>query len=518
MPLDDLEGSFRTPTTTNIETQFKRDIRVHAPGVSTDDGTLADIDAKTEASMLAPIYYNSQLAGNAAASLGDMSLTQLRNLATQVLGLPDLLPATGSSGYGLVQATLSGGAIANGATCTDPLTNNQYQAVTSTGNTQTYQDGAPLLIVSVPSQTGPQTNCAAGTVLTWDNPQTGIYPKIIVQGDSNGNGLSGGSPQETQTQLLNRIQQAYADPPQGGNDATVRAAARSTKGIGIEQVWTYPAIWMTGTDGFVFTLIPQTLADGVTPIPSTRIPNGAQMSTVLAQVEGILPGDDCTIACSLVAMPQPIALAIVWNSSASGWTDANPWPRWAPLQPVAVIAATSPLAFTIDCSGITVSGNPQTAPAAGMHVAFFNKSTNAFVQKTILTATLVTGSQYAIVCDPTFGASDTVYTPTVGDWLCPMSPSLQLLVPLAYTAIAGLGPSEQVSNPFDAGVRWKRIPESPGAWPSLIGSKFLNPFTEDASIDNANCLYPVTPYQTPIGIRAVSSNLLVEGGVYAFAQ
>jgi hypothetical protein len=188
-------------------------------------------------------------------------------------------------------------------------------------------------------------------------------------------------------------------------------------------------------------------------------------------VQGQFPADDGLFDCLLLAQPVSIVIRLTWSDGAAAWTDAVPWPPYyaftATPAAMVVTSATSPVAFSVDCTVGNRAG--AVAPQAGNNIAVYNAAAGAFEQKRILG---VTGTgPWALTVDTTNGVSDTTYTPVVGQRVSPWSDSLNSLVPPVIAFLGTMGPGEQFFTFFDPGLRQRRSPPSPRFWPSVITSR-----------------------------------------------
>jgi hypothetical protein len=124
------------------------------------------------------------------------------------------------------------------------------------------------------------------------------------------------------------------------------------------------------------------------------------------------------------------------------------------------------------------------------------------VRKKILSASLVSGSTYDLVIDSTAGASDTSFVPSVGQFVCPWSDSLALLVSTLLAQVDALGPGEQTSDLFDPGVRRRRGVDA--RYPYTIEESFLAPFFAVPALKGVKLKEPTTPLTVSTGSAGVS--------------
>jgi hypothetical protein len=490
MALTDLPGTFVVPTRPEIFARWLSDYKLRQPGADVGAGGQPYIDGQVVTDLVLPIYADAAAAGN-NVTLENKTSAGLEIEAVN-LGLPARLPPGGSTGFVLANASVGGGLVLQGAEIRHAATGLRFQCLV----TAVYADQQPVPIQGL--DTGPSTNLAASTVLKWTTPPAGIGPSATVVADANGKGLTGGRDQETDPEIILRIQDARANPAAAGNSAAVRRFAKDgakALGIPIQEVFVYSTTAGPGSTAFCFTVRPGTPG-------ASRAPSNVQIAQILAFLIGPLPFDDGLFACSILETGVVLQLKVQWAHGATGWADASPWP---PLG-TAVSAVTDALNFSVASS---------IAPQVGQSFAFYDTANGAFVRKRVLT---VTGAgPYAIVCDSTNGASDTSYTPTVGELPCPWSDSLSVLVQPLLTQFGALGPGEMVTSFLEPGLRQRRDPPSPDLWPSTLRNKDLElalgiiPQVSDVTVYS-----PTLPNATTVGTPNVSVNLQVVSKILAF--
>ncbi len=158
-----------------------------------------------------------------------------------------------------------------------------------------------------------------------------------------------------------------------------------------------------------------------------------------------------------------------------------------------------------------------TTPLVGQTIGFYDASVQLFQRKRIGTvAVVVAGKSWDITADTSNAASDTSYTPFVGQVASPYSGSLDALAPAIISYFDGLGPGEQVASFPDPCRRQRRQPSSPTTWPSTINSKLIAPILAVAAIENATVLLPANPFSTTVGTPGIQSFLITLGDLCAF--
>jgi hypothetical protein len=193
----------------------------------------------------------------------------------------------------------------------------------------------------------------------------------------------------------------------------------------------------------------------------------------------------------------------------AGFTDVAPWPPvGAGANAITVLSASGPLGFTLG-RGAGYTDIPD--PVVGQTIAFYNPATGTFVAKRISSVSKTLGSPpWTIACTSANGASDTSYTPAVGQMPCPWSPSLPALVPPLLAAFDAFGPGEQVASFFDAGRRQRRQPPPGADAPSAVGARLVNGVQDLAAVRDAQLVDPVPsalPVPTTVGAPGTLSYL-----------
>jgi uncharacterized phage protein gp47/JayE len=489
VPLENLPEGFTSPLRNEVRDKFQRDYRLRRPDAPIGEGSEAFLDGSLVADTLMPVYANASSIAR-GADLDDMTGPQLESEA-RALGLPDRLPESAGSGFAVISAASGGVFISTAREAKDQDTGLRFRCAAAA----TYSNGQTVPMVGI--DTGPSTNIAAGSTLRWVNPPPGLGSTATVQADAFGEGFTGGRLAESNDELRDRIRDARANPPAGGNAAQVRKLIKDAGkrlGIAIQEAFVYPAILGPGTTGFTFTLRPNRPG-------GSRAPTTLQLSQVLAFLEGELPSDDGLLPCTLIERPIRVNLAVKWAPGAAGWADTVPWPtsndEWV-VQDDGLLSATH---FVVYPSVLS------TFPQAGQTIAFFNKASGTFVRKRIGVVTPDGFGGYAIDVDTTNNASDTSYRPSVGEPVCPWSDSLDSIVPAIASGFDGIGPGEQAFS-FDEGYRQRRVPLDPVEWPSSVRFKMFAK-VDDLEVVGDLVWTSISPYSTPpIGSPGVSSSLL----------
>jgi uncharacterized phage protein gp47/JayE len=502
MPLDDLPGKLIVPGRDQERDRYRRDYELRKragdpTGTPIDTGPATEvwIDASTMADHTALLHADAVTIANGvtrATATGPALDAWAKRAGTKrqdAVGASGAVTAAGSTGgfpiYADDEIRISG---------------LRYRAKVG----GTYFPGD--LVDLVGFDTGPGTNQAAGVVGKWSATRPGLSPNATVAPQADGSGLSGGSDVENDGDLRARLDDLAANPPASGNDAEYRAVAQKTSGLSVQQPFTHDAIKGPGTIGLVFTLRPSQPG-------GNRIPSGTQIAEIAPAVTGSMPGNDSILVGTVVANPINVVLRIDWSRHVPGWADAAPWPTYSSSVMTQVKVGTTPTATAFTLTGCA------SAPPIGGTVAFFDKAGAAFREKRILTATSLGFGDYAVTCDVTGGASDTVYVPYPTQPVCPWSDSLTALAVPVLSYFDTLGPGEQIAPPFfDPGTRQRRMPASPAEWPSLVTNRVIAPLFKLAPIGDVTLQEPAVPYATPVGSPGILSYLTTLATLVAFPQ
>lgn len=482
MPLDDLPGKLIVPTRDDLITRYKRDYVMRVPGGHVDVGTQVDIDARLIADVTAPIYAN---AARIANSISRQNRSGVALDADAVSLGTTRLPASKAYGYVQISASSTGGTIPSGTV--GVISGYRYE-VTATA-LYVDKDWVPVRALDA----GTQSNQSAGALLSWLSPPAGIGPQALVVAAADGTGLTGGGNAESDEDLRRRLIKLAGDPPVSGNDAEYRKLVLETPGLPVEAAFTYPGILSSGTTSVVFT----TRGD-------TRIPTGPQIAAARAYVEGLMPASDVPLFATLLASPTTVALRVTWHPRTIGWANGVPWPANAST---VVVSATDATLFVV---------NGPAAPGVG-HVFGLWDSTSKIWRRKRVRSVLVSGSNYTIACDSSFGASDTSYVPVAGQLLSPWSDSLSLVSDVVLSEIAKLGPGEQTGVLVDYEQRMRRSPPGYQSWPSALTSRFAATLSEISSVSNVLVESPSIPYETPVGVPGSVSRIITLGDLHVRA-
>lgn len=506
---DELQTTINVLTRDEHAKAYLKSYKLRAPaGVDIGPKSQPDVEARADADVAMVLYADAQSIAQGKVIIGATGEDLLRK--AEAAGIEGKLPATGASGWVTIAASDTGGSIVEGRVLTHTQTKSRYQ-VTVGG---TYFSGNLCPVTGI--DTGTSTNLPIGSVLEWDEAPPGILPTAIVADDGEGDGLTGGRPEETDEELVQRIIEMRRDPATAGNAAEYRQAARKTPTLSIEQVFSYEAPFGPGTVAIVAMMRPAYPG-------ASRAPNLVHLAAIDAKIRNSgFPGDDGPFVCSLIEVPVDVHIGVQWTRAATGFSDQAVWPPYVAASPVRVSAATSATSFTLETS-VTIA-----SPKIGQTLAFYNGATRRFVRKRVLTVTEVTaGKKWTITCETVATASDTSFVPRAdlpavpGQVVSPWSDSLNMLVTPMLTYFGQLGPGEMVHLFWDEGTRQKRQPESPELWPHVISSRDLANAPPKAIVSDVVPYQPAsngTSYSTPVGLTGSLVYLLTLGDFAVFAK
>jgi uncharacterized phage protein gp47/JayE len=441
---------------------------VRVPDADTGDSSPVDTDARVAADIVMPLYAAAQI--NNDNTVLERSRAVAVDQWAQREGVSARKEAVGASG----NVEISGsGTIPENDELRHEASGLRYRVIT----TDSYADGDPCGIVG--KDTGPDTNLPAGTQLKWTSPRPGIGDYVTVLEQSDGSGLKGGANRENDEEYKSRIANEKQNRAASGNDSEYQLVAEATPTVAVQKAFTIPGVHGPGTTCVLFTVRPAHPG-------GSRAPNSAQVAAVESHVVGEFPADDGSVFGLLVDEDADVTYSIEWADGARGWEDTVPWPRFYEVAPLSgpgairVSAVTSATSFTLATANAVYSGTLQ--PKAGQTIGFYDTDGFTFRRKRILSFT-GTGP-WVITCDTTNNASDTSYTPVVGQRAMPWSESLDSILfqeaeeegqpdmgVLAY--FDTLGPGEQFASFYDEGLRQRRQPRPPKFWPSELTTRGL---------------------------------------------
>lgn len=490
--------------------RYLRSYRLRAP-VGTDTGQISQpaVEAAAHADVAMVLYADAQALSKNANTIGCTGTALLAK--ANAAGISGKLPAVGAEGFITIAASVGGGTIAAGTIIRHTPSDQRYQVIVG----GVYVSGQLCPIEGV--DTGTTTNQVINTVLDWDEAPPGIFPSATVADNGEGAGLTGGAPEETDAELVQRIIDLRRNPPTAGNTAEYRAACKSIPALAVEEAFAWEAVFAPGTIVVTCTMRPQYLG-------ASRVPAPPQLATLDAALRNAgFPGDDGQFAIPMFEVPVNVQIAVKWTKAAIPWINTNQWPQYVTGSPVRVLSASSASVFTLQTDLAALSD-----PQVGQVIGVYSPVDRAFMRKQIGAVTVITPLQkWAITCVTTNQASDTSYTPRgdspglQGQVVSPWSDSLNLLVNPMLRYFGSLGPGEMYTTFWDPGTRQKRQPESPEQWPHILSTRDISNTPPRAICSDVGVLFPTTAgvsYETPIGSPGVFVNLTVLGDFAVFPK
>ena len=508
MALDDLPDDVRVLDRDTWKRRYLRDYQVRIPDADVGPNTLPDHDAAVLADGMMILMNNVVVIGRATNLRGQTGARLDRTGASEGVARP---PATAATGRVEITASAGGTTILVGDELTEPSTQTRYTCTA----TALYASGDLVPVESV--DPGPAGNLALGTRLRWTSPRAGCAQDCLVAEATDGSGIAGGREEATDAEYIEVIESQRQNRPAAGNDAEVRRVVRKIPDMTVEEVFTYPAIKSTGTTAVITMLRPALLG-------AERFTTTAQEGVIEGTLNSSLQADCGFFAATLIAQPTDVGVSVTWARGATGWADTTPWPEFIAADQVRVFSVASATSFVLS------TGTATTTPQAGQTIGFFevDAAENGKVprigkwrRKRILSvAVVIADKRWTITVDTSNGASDTTYTPGVGDLASPWSESLDDLTVPVLQAMATLGPGEMVSTFYDPGLRQRRAPAATEKWPNAINNlMLLNPVFDSGLVGDASIALPETlPYATDVGVPAVSAKLLTLGDLAFYAK
>ena len=138
------------------------------------------------------------------------------------------------------------------------------------------------------SVAGADGNDDAGIILTFVSPIAGLSTSVTVDAD----GITGGTDEETDDDLRDRVLTRKRQPPHGGADFDYEAWALEVSGV--TRVWSFPQYYGVGTIGVAF----------VRDDDAAILPDATQRAAVRSYiVEHEDPGTGLTVGCPVTAEP-----------------------------------------------------------------------------------------------------------------------------------------------------------------------------------------------------------------------
>lgn len=296
--------------------------------------------------------------------------------------------------------------------------------VTLAGNDTT--PSTPYVVVQA-IKGGVATNAKPNTVAQWDSAALAMLAQRCVVDAA---GLTGGTDEDDQETMRERLLRKLATPAIGGNWAHVKQLAEGATSA-VEAAYVYPA--MRG---------PGSCDVAVTQAGAARALSSAHVTTARTAVRSKMPGFASYNVTTVheqaidVVLDMRLPLPASAGGSGGGWKDARPWPSNADsvLCQVMELNVGGP-------SIIRVNATSADAPLAGNRVMFWNAAEQAFDELTIVTVAGSSGS-YVIALDRSLPTRV-----SVGAYVSASAEDSDAYAADYVAQIRALGPGEKTADP-----------------------------------------------------------------------
>lgn len=426
----------------------------------------------------------------------------------------DRLEATGGSGTVNVPA-VAGTIIVGSTTIPDPAA---YQARDGAGkkyqvfSTVTTPAGDVAAVTMAAIDTGSTTNLHAGDKLTWITRDPSMQPECTVASD-----FTGGTDTETDAEFADRLMSRARYKQAAGNDPHFRAWARAASNS-IEDAYVYPCALHAGT---VVVAITQKRGNALGPL--ARIPSVSVLATAIAYLTPpgspvvpsranvlVVPVQSLSISCKM-----QLQLA---RGSASGWTDALPFPAYNAGSMASVTAVASPTDFEITCaSDATLPGQ---LPLAALHgsdapaMMLWDEARSRFLPLSITTITDLGGNVFRVQL-----SAPVAMTVAVGTRVSPLLARHALVSAALQEYFDELGPGDLFDTSTDPRgtrcVRFPRVIDERGYRVGAVGATRVMEALGGSAAD-AVAAFSVTTPTYPVSVSDGPKMLTLGAvGVYA---
>lgn len=357
---------------------------------------------------------------------------------------------------------------------------------------------------------GDDTNIAAGTELTWENPPVGAEPAATVA-----TAFSGGVEAENDSDFAARIEDTIRHRPASGNAAHFRAWAKQASSS-VETAFVYAAALHAGS---VLVCATQKRANVVGPL--ARIPNFATLSTLTGYLvppsSPVVPGNVFVLVVPPQPTPSSVGLRLgLQRGAAGGWNDVSPWPGSSTMFPrcaITTVVNQQSIQVTTDVAPNFVL--PATLPSVPQ-LMLWNVDTSSFERLDVSGVSSVGGNVYAITL-----TAPPARTMVVDDVISPYTDRFEIIADAVQTYFDSLGPGEVVNLATDVrSHRAFRYPRTNEGYPQKVGQGIITVLLEelggvasDAELVAATVTSPALPVNVTDGPRLLTLNQV---GVYDF--
>ncbi len=363
--------------------------------------------------------------------------------------------------------------------------------------------------------TGAATNLPVGSVLTWITKDPGMDPTCAVVGDDFRNGTD----RETDAEYLDRVVSEKRYKPAAGNDAQMRAWARSASNA-IENGFVYACALYAGS---TMVAITSKRAGGIGPL--ARIPGAGVLADAIAYLvpplSPVMPPRSWVIPVVPQSEPSDLVLKMVLQRGTSaGWRDATPWPAYHATTP-AITAVGSTTEFDVTCPGdATLPGQLALATLSGAnapHIMLWKETTSRFVVMQVDSIEDLGSNVFRVTLD----AEPSDITPAIGMIVCPDVARRDIIAQAVETYFDGLGPGHLFDLDNDSrGGRCVRFPDVSEEYPYRAGSavatrviEALGGSSADAELASISLAEPTYPAPEDL---ILGPNMLTLGKVGVF--
>jgi uncharacterized phage protein gp47/JayE len=456
-------GSVAYPTPDEILNQLLTNVRFSydriGVTVNVSRGSELYIRMKAVASRVSIAIANNEISLSGVSPLDAAGET-----LTQVAGVYGVSRREASSGSGNIIVSVVTGVVTIPAdfACTAP-DGIQYKTISSV----TVPDGAIVAVSAVSA--GSNTDQKAGTVITWDSAAIG---NLNQDANVDPGGIDGGSDEDDDEALRERLIQRLSFPAEGGNWAQVAQLAENASSA-VEAAFVYPAV--RGPSSYDVAL---------TKVGTDRQLSIANVNYVATAILAEMPGSADLNCTSVepeyvdVIVDSVLPLPVNAGGAGGGWRDPIPWPSSAEtLAPVGIARIT---AVNLALSQIDVDSTAADPPKAGDRFGIWNPTggSDGAGSMAEFAIQFVTPFPYTITIDT--NQSDAISFIQTGMYCSAGAVNLKGYSSGLLKAIQGLGPGEKSNDP-DIIPRALRNPGSDIQYPTSITTLTLCSVTNEYS-------------------------------------
>lgn len=258
------------PTRDEVLAEYLAALKAARPQTDTAKGSPEWARANALIELVYGLHWQVRTAQRSIWPSADTPTEDLERHAELRVG--DRIPASTASGTAAltVTGTLAGAAVTAGLT----LAHSDGTRFQLTEGATIGAGTATLAIEAI--TTGEAGNKLTGDVLTFESPPANIEADATLAAD-----LTGGYDQETDAELLKRIQDAFVNPPAGGRFSDYRQWARDVPGVGGAYCYGPSSYALTGRRGVGIVDV-AVAAQGT---GSGRVPSAALVQEVQAAID-----------------------------------------------------------------------------------------------------------------------------------------------------------------------------------------------------------------------------------------